>query len=157
MKHLILFIILIFTTELFAQDQVIKSFKTDGCSHWQDGPKENPNAWHECCVVHDLKYWAGGTYKQRKQADLGLKQCVESKGYPEMASFMYNAVRITGSPFWFTSYRWGFGWKQGHGYKALDADELMMINNRLDEINDNDLSAIVLKDFFNDLVPNNSH
>ena len=41
-----------------------------------DGTFENPELWKECCLLHDMAYWRGGT-EERKQADLSFKACVE--------------------------------------------------------------------------------
>lgn len=79
-------------------------FISDGCSLWQDGD------WLQCCVTHDLIYWAGGTRKERKTADQEMQKCVSNTGHPVMGKIMYLGVRI-GGVYWLpTPYRWGFGW-----------------------------------------------
>ena len=77
-------------------------FKSDGCTFWLDGN------WVKCCLKHDTAYAHGGTRKQRKFADKQLKICVSKKGHPIMANLMYFAVRIFGSPFFPSCWRWGF-------------------------------------------------
>jgi hypothetical protein len=78
-------------------------FTTDGCSHWPD------DSWLGCCIVHDITYWCGGSAQDRKDADQELMQCVNSKNSP-VGTIMYSGVRIAGSPWLPTPWRWGYGW-----------------------------------------------
>lgn len=123
----------------------LKTFTTDGCSAFPDGTMEQQTLWLNCCIKHDLSYWKGGTYQQRLSADLALEQCVAGIGEPKVAKLMLAGVRVGGSPYYPTSYRWGYGWPYLRGYKALSAQEKqqvrdrlktleMMINSLLDEI-----------------------
>lgn len=109
-------------------DTPIKPFSSDGCSNFPDGPTEQKGLWRECCVSHDLAYWLGGSYTQRMQADADLEQCVKQLNQPFTATVMLAGVRAGGSPFWNTTYRWGYGWPywQGwlpRGYKVLTQSE----------------------------------
>lgn len=79
-------------------------FKSDGCSCFPDSD------WVECCVMHDLAYWMGGTSEERKDADRALRKCVADKGYPKTGALMYYGVRVGGVWWLPTSFRWGFGW-----------------------------------------------
>jgi len=81
-----------------------RTFKSDGCSLWPDGD------WLECCVKHDLLYWQGGTSKERRDADLELRECVTEKGHPIVGQAMFLGVRIGGVWWLPTPFRWGFGW-----------------------------------------------
>ena len=70
----------------------------------------------------------GGSYDQRLQADEELKQCVASVGEPEIALLMLAGVRVGGSPFWLTEFRWGYSWPYWdgaapRGYKLLTEAE----------------------------------
>jgi hypothetical protein len=80
------------------------AFKSDGCSCWPDGD------WLECCVKHDLLYWAGGAREERKNADIELRNCIAEKGHPVVAQVMFLGVRIGGVWWLPTPFRWGFGW-----------------------------------------------
>jgi hypothetical protein len=96
-------------TDLYAQQEFNQflppsPFVSDGCSCWPD------YTWVECCVVHDLAYWMGGTRQERLTADLVLKTCVQEQGYPLTAGLMYYGVRIGGVWWLPTPFRWGFGW-----------------------------------------------
>ena len=80
--------------------------------------------WCGCCLRHDLAYWRGGTEEERLKADEGLKACVqEASGSAALAELMFDGVRAGGGPYFFTSYRWGYGWSFGRLYKALSAEE----------------------------------
>ena len=110
----------------------IADFTSDGCTLFLDGTFENPELWKECCHKHDLAYWRGGSEKEREQADLEFKNCVEKKtGNPQLAELMYEAVRIGGAPHFPTWYRWGYGWPVGRGYKELSQEELVMVEAKL--------------------------
>ena len=123
--YLIIFIGLAFlqTACQFGDPKSIKTFTTDGCSDFPDGTRSHKDLWHQCCVAHDLKYWAGGTFDERLQADLELRACVKAVGQPAIADLMLTGVRVGGSPWWPTSYRWGYGWPYTHGYGALTPNE----------------------------------
>ncbi len=69
--------------------------------------------WRGCCVEHDKEYWEGGTWTDRRNADLALAKCVGERGYPIIGWLMYAGVRLGGCPLWPFSWRWGYGWKRG--------------------------------------------
>ena len=83
--------------------------------------------WLACCTNHDIAYWQGGTSEQRLAADNQLKQCVAAVGKPNIAKLMLEGVRIGGSPYFPTSFRWGYGWDFFRGYQSLTADEKKQI------------------------------
>ncbi|MEE9354805.1 MAG: hypothetical protein V3U75_04370 [Methylococcaceae bacterium] len=98
----------------------IKPFTSDGCSLSPDGTILKRDLWLACCVAHDKAYWQGGTRKEKRTADLKFKQCLTNKtGNPVLSNTMYFAVRLGGSAFFPTWYRWGYGWGYGRGYKKL--------------------------------------
>lgn len=101
----------------------LKPFTTDGCSAFPEGTLNHKDLWHKCCTEHDLKYWAGGTFAERLQADLDLRACVSTVGEPAIADLMLAGVRVGGSPWWPTSYRWSYGWPYTRGYRALTPQE----------------------------------
>lgn len=78
-------------------------FTTDGCSRWPD------DSWLSCCIVHDISYWCGGSKEDRKDADQEFMQCVNNKT-DIMGNIMYAGVRMGGSPWLPTPWRWGYGW-----------------------------------------------
>jgi len=94
----------------------IKPFTTDYCSCYPEGTKNDPNIWKDCCITHDTAYWKGGTKHDRLVADSALYDCVCQMGYPKKAKKMYRAVRIFGTAYLPLPWRWGYGWRFGHGY-----------------------------------------
>lgn len=94
----------------------LKPFSSDGCSGFPDGNLQQNQLWLNCCRAHDLAYWQGGSYRQRLDADIALEQCVALVGEPHIAKLMLAGVRVGGSPFWPTSFRWGYGWSYGRGW-----------------------------------------
>ena len=88
----------------------------------------------DCCIQHDLAYWMGGTREDRRDADQALRQCVADIGEEEIAEIMLAGVRVGGSPYWPTGYRWGYGWRYLRGYQALTDEEFGEVHQRLDEL-----------------------
>jgi len=105
----------------------IQPFESDGCSSFPDGTLSQKNLWLNCCQIHDFAYWRGGTYEERQDADQALHQCVEAVGEPEIAALMLAGVRVGGTPYLPTKFRWGYGWPYPRGYKALTSEDLQKI------------------------------
>jgi len=112
----------------------LRPFETDGCSAFVDGTPEQKELWLTCCTAHDLDYWMGGTRQQRKESDLRLQQCVTNLGQPTIAKAMLAGVRVGGSPYLPTTFRWGYGWSyfDFRGYKALSAEEMELVRVKLE-------------------------
>ncbi|GJM08103.1 MAG: hypothetical protein DHS20C11_03790 [Lysobacteraceae bacterium] len=106
-------------------------FTTDGCSSFPDGTFEQQALWLDCCTVHDLAYWQGGTREQRMQADEALRECVANVGEPTIAKLMLAGVRVGGTPYLPTRFRWGYGWPFTRGYTPLNNAELEQIASAL--------------------------
>jgi hypothetical protein len=110
----------------------LADFTSDGCSLFLNGTFEDPDMWEDCCHKHDLAYWRGCTEEERYQADLAFKACVLKKtGNAELAEIMYQAVRVGGSPYFPTWYRWGYGWPVGRGYQKLSEADLLLVDQKL--------------------------
>jgi hypothetical protein len=120
-KIIFLLSLLFFASSSLADD--IKSFTSDGCSAFPDGTLKQKKLWLACCTAHDLSYWQGGTYKERVKADQELKYCVAKVGEPTVAALMLAGVRVGGTPYFPTSFRWGYGWPYPRGYKAVTPEE----------------------------------
>ena len=121
---------------LSSQANDLKPFSTDGCSMWIDGTLEQPNLWRHCCVAHDLNYWIGGTEAEREASDARIQSCVQLALGPRMADYMYSNVRWGGSPYWMSTYRWGYGWDYFdglwmRGYKTPTLDEQQLIEQAM--------------------------
>ena len=82
-----------------------------------------------CCTAHDYAYWQGGRYQERLNADKELHRCVAKVGKPNIAQLMLAAVRVGGSSYFPTSFRWGYGWPYPRGYKALSEAEKKQIES----------------------------
>lgn len=111
----------LFCRECLSED--LAPFTSDGCSAFPDGTSEQKELWLKCCTVHDFAYWQGGTYSQRLKADEALQTCVEQVGEKEIALLMLAGVRVGGSPFFPTEFRWGYGWPWPRAYGALSDTE----------------------------------
>ncbi|MDX2505169.1 MAG: hypothetical protein QNL62_11945 [Gammaproteobacteria bacterium] len=132
-----LILIIVFLNSIsFAHAVELKAFQSDGCSAFPDGTLEQNNLWLICCFEHDKSYWQGGTYQDRKNADKSLKQCVADVGEPAIARLMLAAVRVGGSPYLPTSFRWGYGWPYPRGYKALTDAEQTRVRAMLRKVSD---------------------
>lgn len=131
-KSLILSGLLLFSCALAASE--LKPFSTDGCSEFPDGIEGHEDLWRACCIEHDLAYWKGGSWQQRLQADRRLQQCVASVGEPLIAKIMLAGVRIGGSPYFKTPFRWGYGWPYGRGYKPLTEEEQAQVQRMLSSV-----------------------
>ena len=111
--------------------QVLRGFSTDGCSLFADGDADDPLRWCECCVQHDEAYWRGGSAGQRKHADTVFRDCVVARsGRTTLAALMYRGVRLGGTPWLPTGFRWGYGWGYGRGYAPLTADDQRLVDEK---------------------------
>jgi len=109
-------------------DSSLKPFTSDGCSAFPDGTLEQKTLWLDCCTTHDRSYWRGGTYQQRLQADQALQSCVAKTGQPEISQLMLAGVRVGGTPYLPTTFRWGYGWPYLRSYQELSAEDLKLID-----------------------------
>jgi hypothetical protein len=114
-----------------AAEGPLRPFTTDGCSDFPDGTARDKALWLGCCTAHDMAYWQGGTYAERGAADKALQHCVAAAGEPEIAALMLAGVRVGGSPFWPTRFRWGYGWPWPRGYRALTPGERAQVGQFL--------------------------
>src|SRR6266704_5518251 len=77
-----------------ASEGSLQPFSTDGCSVFPDRSLISKADWCQCCVVHDLAYWRGGTSQARLSADKALSACVlRVTGNRALADLMYAGVR----------------------------------------------------------------
>jgi len=105
----------------------ITPFTSDGCSAFPDGTMEQQDLWLHCCTDHDFAYWKGGTYQDRLKADEELKACVAAVGETDIAALMLAGVRVGGTPYLPTRFRWGYGWPYFRGYEEPTEAELEQI------------------------------
>ena len=130
-----LFLLLLISLTACSSIPTLKPFASDGCSLFPDGHLSKRDLWCDCCVVHDIAYWQGGTEQQKEEADLTFRQCVLDKTDDKrLADFMYQGVKYGGEPFFLNWYRWGYGWDYGRGYQVLSDAERVMVEDELDRI-----------------------
>jgi len=127
-KYLLLLILL--SVNVLAGE--LASFTTDGCSVVADGTYEAKRLWKSCCVTHDYAYWQGGTSEQRRTADAELRSCIVNLGKKRTAALMHFGVRLGGSPYFPSAYRWGYGWPYYRGYGELSLEELEQVQEKLE-------------------------
>jgi hypothetical protein len=89
-------ILLLFSGSILAHESVgVRAFESDLCTGYREGPSDRPMLWADCCVVHDLAMWAGGTSRARDLADDALFSCVRDKsGSVYEARLIWLGVRI---------------------------------------------------------------
>jgi hypothetical protein len=124
LKNLSSVFVLAIVVSACATPTVLHPFSTDGCSVFPNHSLIGKADWCSCCLKHDLAYWRGGTDKERLDADRELKACVLGvTGNDALANSMYLGVRVGGGPYFFTPYRWGYGWSYGRLYTPLTSSE----------------------------------
>jgi hypothetical protein len=133
MRYIFTFSLLLLSLTLSAEE--IQPFTSDGCSAFPDGTFTENELWLSCCTAHDYAYWQGGTYDERLIADKALQHCVAKVGQPEVATLMLFGVRIGGSPYFPTTFRWGYGWSYPRWYQALTEEEKRQV--RMSKISKN--------------------
>ena len=115
-------------------DKGLRPFTSDGCSLFPDGSIISGDDWCSCCFEHDIAYWKGGTEAEREAADRALQACVAGKtGDSVLAKLMYEGVQAGGSPYFYSWYRWGYGWEFERKYQALTPEESERASALLDE------------------------
>jgi hypothetical protein len=129
-KHIQIFFALVLLGASAQADEP-SAFVSDGCSLVPDASLIGDSDWCSCCYVHDIAYWMGGTTEQRLAADIALEVCVtEASDSETLANVMYQGVRLGGSPYLDTPFRWGFGWSYARKYQSLTLPE----QSRLDTL-----------------------
>ena len=109
----------------------LSPFRSDGCSVFPDGTRAEQQLWRRCCITHDVAYWKGGTVSERRSADDALQSCVSKLGEPSVGLVMLLGVRVGGSPFWPTPFRWGYGWPYPRAYGPLTETEQQQVEATL--------------------------
>ena len=113
-------------------DSQLMAFSSEGCASFLDRDLNGPGDWCDCCLEHDIAYWRGGSSEQRDQADNRLRECVKQKTNNEaLAEDMYQGVRSGDSPYFFTGYRWGYGWGAPRKHQSLNEIEVDVANQLL--------------------------
>lgn len=124
------FLVVLLAATSVAADE-LRDFTSDGCSAFPDGTYEEKELWHSCCVVHDLAYWVGGSADDREVADQALKTCVEAVGKPAIAALMLAGVRVGGTPWLPTQFRWAYGWPYLRGHEEVSEEEAEQVERKM--------------------------
>lgn len=109
----------------------LKTFSTDGCTMFIDGPLKQPGLWLHCCEEHDLRYWFGGSGTDMDKTDLRLKACVKEVAGENWSEIIYRGVRAGHSSPIKNKTQWSWGWNQERPNNPLDSAE---INYVIEEI-----------------------
>lgn len=153
MMKLILFTFLLVTTTYSGTTTAhLNPFETDNCTMFVDGTKKDPQLWKDCCVIHDLRYWIGGSEQDQDLADDRLKLCVEKRAGSFIANLMYRAVRMGHySPVKF-KYQWNWGWINPREKKPFTIEEKELA---ISELKKTQLPKDMPKDLIDDFVRDN--
>ncbi|WP_445773914.1 hypothetical protein [Shewanella sp.] len=120
-------VFLLMLTANVARATTLAPFTSDGCSAFPNGTFEQGELWLACCQKHDFDYWKGGTFDERLASDKALRACVAQVGQPHIALLMLAGVRVGGTPYLPTQFRWGYGWPYPKDYGELTEDELKQV------------------------------
>lgn len=131
MRVLLLAILLLLSDYGFSESSELLPFRTDYCTNYPEGTKENPELWKHCCLIHDMYFWAGGSRSDRDKADFELKSCIEDAGAYRQARLMYLAVRAGSySPYKYPGRKWNNGWRD-RSSSSLSQEDIDKIENEL--------------------------
>lgn len=130
--------------------EIVRAFTTDLCTGYKEGTRAEPKLWEQCCVMHDLRLWAGGTRKQRKFADKTLRRCVKESGSSWHANWMYLGVRLGSlSPWKLKGKHFGNAFSEKTHYKDLTVSDIETLEKSL--IQQGKLSKPVIDSFIQEL------
>jgi len=147
MKLILIFLNISFATfNLYANQLELRSFESDGCTMFIDGPPANPGLWRPCCLQHDLRYWFGGDQIDLDQADLRLKSCVLKLAGNTWAELIYTGVRLGHHAPVKNKTHWSWGWVPGRQNIKLTKPEIEYIKIELKRL---PIDSIVIENFIN--------
>jgi len=107
-----------------ASRPAVVPFSSNGCSGFREA------TFFSCCYVHDLAYWAGGTWGDRARADRALWRCVyDVSGERIVADIGYLLVTLGAIPGRFIKDGWGRAWYNTNRgrYAELTDDERRVV------------------------------
>ncbi len=131
LKFLILVVVSFFSLAIGGTKAQLHNFETDNCTMFIDGPPSSPNLWKECCVIHDLRYWFGGSNEDLNATDLRLKDCVEKKAGTNWANIIYRGVRAGHYSPIKNKYQWSWGWINKRPRSKLTIEESNLVRSEL--------------------------
>jgi len=107
----------------------LQEFETDTCTFFFDGN------WQDCCIKHDLRYWYGGTKKEKYQADQKLESCVYKKSNRFISRLIYSGVRVGHYSPIKSRFKWGWGRDQKERSMSLSSDEKKELKQIIRDLN----------------------
>lgn len=132
MRAILIFFMLVISTESFASNSQLSQFETDYCTNYREGTSSNPYLWKHCCLIHDMYFWAGGNKQNRYDADVELKTCIANTGARREAQLMYLAVRAGSySPIKYPKRKWNHGWDDRGNYQSLSQQDIDKVESEL--------------------------
>ncbi len=132
MKLSLITLLLTFSSLGFASASQLTPFKTDYCTNYPEGRRDEPELWKHCCLIHDMNFWAGGNKQDRYNSDLELRRCVEETGAYYRARLIYYAVRAGSySPIKYPDKKWNNGWRERPDFQTLTSQDIDVIENEL--------------------------
>jgi len=144
MTYFFLMLGFLLSFNISASEKELKDFKTDYCTFYKEGPRNNPNLWKHCCVSHDFSYWFGGTRVARKNADIRLKNCVNKVAGAKEAQKMYMGVRLGHASPFKSKMHWGHGWNFKMKFRKLTTEENQIVIRNAYNIDSYSTEQIVL-------------
>lgn len=151
MQFLMPFVVVLFLFNTALKAETLHHFESDFCTGYVEGTKQNPNLWKHCCLEHDLYFWAGGSKKDRSEADERLKTCVALTGQKLHAHLMFIGIQLGGlSPIKIKNKQWGNGWINRKAYEKLTEQETFEVMHFL-EITKPELDEKLKSSFLNQL------
>ena len=133
----------------FAWADNVRPFKTDFCTNFPEGTREEPALWKHCCLTHDMFFWAGGNKADRDLADLDLKSCIAKTGATQIAELMYLGVRAGSySPIKYPDKMWNNGWKERPIFQTLTSEDITQIEAEI--LNGYEFISPNIKNYFID-------
>ena len=132
MKGLLTVILLLLNITAVSAEENLHPFETDYCTNYPEGTRNQPELWKHCCLLHDMKFWAGGNKQNRYDSDVELKTCIEETGAVHIAKLMYLAVRSGSySPVKYPDKKWNNGWRERPDYQSLTPVDIDRIEAEL--------------------------
>ncbi len=117
--------------------RIEKPFCTDGCTRT---PEFLAERYFPCCVVHDAKYWRGGSDNERREADAGFRFCIQKRYAADGKQFDIDwstgfnlAVTTFGDEYW------GAAWNgtRENAFVELTPAERALIDPQMPQVSDN--------------------
>lgn len=146
----ILLLLTYFSAFAISAAEKLRPFETDYCTMFLDGPTNQPGLWKNCCLIHDLRYWFGGSQNDMDISDLSLRTCVNKAAGSTWADLIYYGVRTGHHSPIKNKYQWSWGWEQKREIKSLTKEESLFVARELKKLN---LPEVNMDEFIGENLP----